>query len=1784
MFLNLLVGVISFTFTFSIAFAETILFQPEIRWNEPHTISFVHSTSQKNWGKAENDLIKIKCQKDHKLDIQWLNSKTVKAVLDPQLSPAENCEAVYLGKKYAFSAPKIQILEIGPWLIADRMNENDPIYIKSDFSLDKNLLLKEITIQVDGLDEKIELDLIDDKIAAELNKEYNNNIQEKIVWVKPRRTLPNNHALKIDIKKGQSLGMIREARTREEFTVETSCTRTKAEEPCIPLEALTLRFNESIDINYLKEIYYLHNGKKIFPKKSEDDTTGYVSFPAPLPADSEIEIYLPKDVKDLSGRTLTNINKFPLKIKIGEFPPLAKLPGTFGILEASKDAAVPISVRNLEQPVSMQINSANLKSAKASDIFKWLNQISERQYARHENDLRNSSFFTFNHLKAKQQKLTTSVSSQEIEVLGMPLTEKGLYVVEVVSPKLGETLLKTPDYFFVSSMVLVTNISLQLKTGNNGVLVWATSLDKGMPLEKVKVELFDCEGKPLANSITNQDGVAQFKLERYTYNNCRNSLYSQYGTLMAKATLDDDMSFTFSSWNEGIEAWRFQLPYGETDPVIRYHTVFDRPLYQQKDKVSFLIMARDQEEKGLVIPHPFSEEIMITHSGSEKSWFDKVKWSDLGTAASSFKIPDDAPLGHYSIALVNKDQKGQVRSSQYVGSFRVEAVKIPLTKLKMQWKDQQDTFLAKKANSLLGSLHYLSGGIASDVEINIRGEVNKSYSYKDQFTWANGDISQYDNGDSSDYKIDKKTLVTDKDGSFKYTPEGFQKRNYVQQVSFELEYMDPNGKYQSRYQDATIYPANTIVGIKSIEDSNLKKPVVLTMKVQDSKGKLVSGAKVQVDYFKRVYKTVRKKIIGGFYSYDSHHENISIGEVCQGKTNEKGILTCEIKLNEGGQYLFQARTKDDDGNESVCFTSEHIYSQDSWSPLQAHDRADLIADKEEYAANDTAKLEFKIPFEKAKVLVTKERADIIEYKLINWERQNPFISISLSEKDAPNMYVSALAVRGREQEAQVTGLVDLGRPALRMGLTHLSVKVKKELPVTVTPQKTVYEVRDSVNLKLKVDLQKLNPAKVKVVMAVFDEGLLQLSNANSFDITNAFIQNWSHNISTASAYVQVIGKRHFGLKAKPHGGGGGKQISRELFDTILYWNPAISLNKNGEAEIQFKLNDSLTSFKIRVLAYSEEYFGLAESSIRSTQDVLTFSGLSSVLRTEDQTMARYQLKNTTSKNLDLTLLYQNSLGAKNEIKVKLNPEENKNVEFPYTASRVAHVMDHTLLVKNGEKTVDQMKNKQTILPLHKPVITQADLIEVNKEATLQGEKSSPDLAGMKIDFASSILGSPEGIKSYMENYIFNCLEQRLAKAVVLNNSKMKDQIIRDLPTYLSSDGLLRFYPANDIEASGFLTAHFLETAFWNKWELPKNLTEQMETGLAQVAEGKINFRYITPEMLGILKLKAMATLRLRKSAHFQDKWMSLISQNLEKDTLESLEYKWMIWGLSQKQNESDETLNMIRNRLTVKASAMELNPRPEDFGGYWMNNPTTLFARFLLLQTLIPTQKDFQQFYKENKVKFLKGFTLHKKYGNYGDTLSNTFASLLHQRVAPYKKVDGKTQVNSTLLTWEKTEPSLSLDSKAQSEPLIFKHLGSGAVYPTISYLHWPDPKENVTKGFTITAPNLDQEFKQGERLELIWKIKADYNSRPVVMQIPIAPGASVLKVEIDGQASLIYQERDFAELRLYFEEMNIGQHQIKVTMRFDQPGTYQVPGLMVEEMYSPDRRGLAAYATWVIR
>ncbi|MCX5907943.1 MAG: alpha-2-macroglobulin, partial [Deltaproteobacteria bacterium] len=491
-------------------------------------------------------------------------------------------------------------------------------------------------------------------------------------------------------------------------------------------------------------------------------------------------------------------------------------------------------------------------------------------------------------------------------------------------------------------------------------------------------------------------------------------------------------------------------------------------------------------------------------------------------------------------------------------------------------------------------------------------------------------------------KLPGTDLVLDASGSGRTTIANLPKGEAPKEILTELEFKDPNGEMQTVSTRIPLWPSRYLVGIKADSWTTAKGPLNFQVAVLDLSGKPIAGAPVKVELLERKTFSHRKRLVGGFYAYEHSAETKKIASVCEGATEGSGLLVCEAHSPVSGNVILQAQTIDAAGNPTIAHRDIWVYGKsDWWFEVGDHDRIDVLPDKRQYEPGETALFQVRMPFRKATALISVEREGVLEAYVRRISGKNPVIPVAIQGAYAPNVFVSVLSVSGRVGGVKPTAMVDLGKPADKLGIAEIKVGWKDhELKVTVSPERKVYRVREKVKARITVKTMdgKIPPPGSEVALAAVDEGLLELMPNRSWQLLPAMMGRRGYGVATATAQGQVIGKRHFGLKARPQGGGGGRQITRELFDALLLWKPRLPLDDHGEAWVEIPLNDSITGFRIVAIATAGEgLFGTGFASLQSTQDLMIFSGLPPLVREGDRFRGEFTFRNTTDRNLEVQI-------------------------------------------------------------------------------------------------------------------------------------------------------------------------------------------------------------------------------------------------------------------------------------------------------------------------------------------------------------------------------------------------------------------------------------------------------------------------------------------------------------------------------------------------------------------
>ncbi|HNI90860.1 MAG TPA: MG2 domain-containing protein, partial [Leptospiraceae bacterium] len=1229
--------------------------------------------------RVKTDQFEINCPIEGKA--RWIDEKTFvyefannleagiqcKFQLKPEVKTLSGKD-ISGNKTFSFSTGGPAILYTNPYE-GNNIDEDQIFILTLDADVKESSLENKLAFEIEGVKDRVAAQVIKPSDAQEILKsEFGERYKtDKLLLIKSKLRFPNK--AKVSLIWGKGIESKSGVKTDEDrvltysarppFTAEFSCDRENKNAGCLPITNLYVNFTSPISKSDAKKATLEGNGRKWNAKISgsneeEDGTTYGIYFEGPFPEETKFKISIPESIKDDSGRKLANANKFPLEVKTDKYPPLAKFSGSFGIIELEAEPLLPVTLRNLEKDVKAKVLKmtgeggnffSNLFGKKIKitpdNILIWLKKVSKAE--------REKSIFA-GEVNTNSFNIPKPNGEKAFEVVGIPLKEPGFFVVELESEKLGNSLLEKKGKMYVPTSALVTNMAVHFQWGRESSLVWVTSLSKGEPISGAKISIRDCKNNLVAEGNTDTSGI--WKLAGISQSKIPNCSYGQYDNgLLVIAEKDKDLSFVHSSWDNGIENWRFNLyGYSPEENTIA-HTVLDRTLLRAGETVHMKHILRSHSTQGLSLASSnlLPTRMKISHVGSDQEYNVNLKWTG-GFSEAEWKIPKQAKLGSYAISLLKGDK------TYYTGEFRVEEFRVPLMKAII--KGPSEKLVKPKSFSVDLFVNYLSGGPAGGMAVKLKSWFRDTAppevdGYED-YIFANGrlkegtrklsstrnysedeveDLETTSSGNNAQIKTQELSL--DKLGYAKTEIKDLPIKDNPQEVVTELEYRDPVGEIQTVSNVFPIYPGRYLVGLKSESWSSSKDGVKIFAAVVDQNGKPKAGVDVNIDLLGRKTITNRKRLVGGFYSYDSVEEVRKHITFCKGKTDAKGLLICKKESPVTGDVIFQASIEDSAGNDVFAYKEVYISGKDSWFNVSDHDRMDVIPDKKSYEPGETAKFQIRMPFKTATALISVNREGIVDYFVKEIQSSSPNIEVPIKSNYAPNVFISVLAVRGRVGEIKPTALVDLGRPSYRFGISPIKVGWKGyELKVNVKTDRPVFKVREKATVT--IDVKTANGSKLPdngdIALVAVDEGLLELMPNNTWELLRAMMNERGLTVNTSTAQMQVVGRRHYGLKALPPGGGGGKDSSRELFDTLLLWKGSVKLNSSGQAEVVVPLNDSLTRFKIVAIAMAgDKYFGTGSTSIRTTQDLMLLPGLPQLAREGDTFNPSFTVRNATEK-------------------------------------------------------------------------------------------------------------------------------------------------------------------------------------------------------------------------------------------------------------------------------------------------------------------------------------------------------------------------------------------------------------------------------------------------------------------------------------------------------------------------------------------------------------------------
>ncbi len=975
----------------------------------------------------------------------------------------------------------------------------------------------------------------------------------------------------------------------------------------------------------------------------------------------------------------------------------------------------------------------------------------------------------------------------------------------------------------------VTNLGVVVKRSPENVSAYITDLVQNMPAKNVSVAIYDHNFKKTAGekTLNENEGI---DIEKLPVKILAQGRTGNNGIFQTSVKSDDKM-FLLAVSDEGsyaiCSAGASNYYRSEKDKLFIYT---DRPVYRTGDKVFFKILAKKMEDKFSPIKNrTLFYSIQKSYSGKVIA-SGAMELDGWGTVHGNADIPADAELGYFTI------RAGFKKDDMYgTGSFYIEQYRKP--EFKVEILPSKDFFINGEMAEFKIESKYFFGAPLANALVKYRFYEKNITTDEDPMADEYGSGSSY-----SRLKLEGE----------KYTDSGgtallkIASGNYPYDRELVLEATVTDKSNITITSQKTVKIGRGEFFIKLSPEENFfgaKSEKRVTVTALTHSGEPVSTA-IELNLLKYIWKPVQR-----VYIHDSRpYFTRKVTTDSAGKT----VITLPSDFTAYGEFDLTASGKDSRGNVITGSKIIWIYNDAGGNADSKLKDLELTVNKTELDKAGEITCLIKSRFTDSYVLVTLEGRDVYEYQVIKMTKNIIPVKFNIDTKLAPNLFVRCAMQRGRAlhiAEKEVTLPVDDVR-----------------LNLILTPDKEKYSPGDTVKIKVKAGDLKGTPVSADISLAAVDESIFMVRSDRTPEISGYFYSKISNWVLTTYSYPITL----------LAGAGKDAQVKvREDFKDTAFWEAGIKTDRNGEAEISFRVPDNLTTWRLTARGHDlAGRMGEARKKFISTQDLIARIGKPRFLIEGDRAGIIGIINNNTDSGIEKITTELKADGK------SIAPDKDFPVSLTgYGSTRKFYTLDipegkdlisleYSALTK--DKKGDTVKHT---IPVEKRgikyVITGSGNAATGGEIEIKPVKGTEDFEFVPEEVTVTLTPSPvlQMIKAaeYLNDYPYGCIEQtinrfipKLAVLALLKNKeysdfipdKLKADIKNDIPEGIKKieagqnyDGTWGWWDGD--RGNGYLTGYALFSLFYLKENGYGVNAGTMEQGLAAVArffedQGKSN--------------------------------------------------------------------------------------------------------------------------------------------------------------------------------------------------------------------------------------------------------------------------------------------------------------------------------------------------------
>ena len=1034
----------------------------------------------------------------------------------------------------------------------------------------------------------------------------------------------------------------------------------------------------------------------------------------------------------------------------------------------------------------LPFHSRNFKSVK-----QWLAPLAVEDLLPTMQKLRDNAFALAPETKPVVRTLKTPLD--RIAAIGFDLKpaigddNRGLAWV-AVQP--GEAVPKSLNYdpSVRATLVQATNLGITVKDSPVNTLVLVTALDTAKPVAGAKVTIRDRDNKVFWTGTTDARGLAiaantdlrrkkdATEQEAYEFN------WYALGELhfIVTAEKDGDVAYVGSDWTEGITPWDFGTNWNlvEADPQLRGTIFADRGVYKLGEEVHLKAVVRADEADGMKLA-PAGTELEVTIKDSHGSDIDTLTiplgaWS---SADWTWQVPEGAPLGTYTVSATTAKHRGSIGGDFLVAAYRRPDFRVDAT------LDGTSTLAGTKLDGKVSG-RYLYGSPMSGKPVtwgyskiqveDVPRAISDRWS-TDRYAFLDED-NVWD-GSPSTIAISSNEAALDGKGELNLKLDTDIAAGWPFEYKIEGTVTDVTRQQISGRASFRVDPAPWYLAVKRPPYFGEAKDGIDTEIVAPAiDGLATPGVKVKVELKRIQWASVRQSEGEGFYEWNSERKEVPAGEWTIETKAEPVPL--HIPITEGGEYLLVASAADGKGRTTTTRVAFYAIGAGytAWERYD-HNRIDLIPEKKTWKPGDTARIMVKSPWETATALITTEREGVRTWTPFELTSTQQTITVPITEKDIPNVYVSVLLLKGRTKQDPGKDGSDPGKPAFRLGYVELKVEdASKRLKVDVKANRDEYRPATKATIEVNVTDAKGKPSQSEVTLWAVDYGVLSLTGYTTPDVLESIYLDKALQVATEDSRQRIVSRRVLTPKGAEEGGGGGRDAGpgtlRKDFRVLAFWLGSLVTDAKGRAKTDVTLPESLTTYRIMAVAGDKQSrFGGDDAEIRINKPLMLTPAWPRFLAVGDKAhfggVIHNQLAKGGKATVSIESLDPGVLELKGSQNVQITAKQPLEVRFDAVAKSVG-VARVRMRVAMGRET-DAFED---VIPVR--VLVSPETVAAYGEANPRAEEKLdvptdvvPGFGGLSLDLSSTaMVGLGEGAR-YLVEYPYGCAEQRSSRALAL---------------------------------------------------------------------------------------------------------------------------------------------------------------------------------------------------------------------------------------------------------------------------------------------------------------------------------------------------------------------------------------------------------------------------------